>query len=199
MTEDDSDDDTKTKTRPPQTTTTAASDKVPAMNDVPIFGQEYFLDDWTLGRLKRLVENQITADGQLCLNVFENKCVVQDLIDTQITECLSVLPASPPFDVRIELIKLYSHVKMIFPSRSITLYNSDYLLLAILCSNNNCAYIRTTNGWIYTDEEGDHGQSLPVEEISQMIDNSNFDGQFHSEQCRHLLKDAAFLYYKLVV
>ncbi|CAF4047327.1 unnamed protein product, partial [Rotaria sordida] len=89
-------------------------------------------------------------------------------------------------------------VEIIFPSRAIRLYDNDYLLLAILCSNNQCAYIRTAVGWAYTDDECDHGQSIVIDEVSQMIDDSNNYIEINSEQCLHVLKNASFLYYKLV-
>jgi hypothetical protein len=168
------------------------------IHNIPSFGHEYFLDNWTLGRVKTLLETQIPLDHQLCLNIYDDQCNVQNLIEEQINGCLSILPITPPTDVRIELIKLYDHVEVIFPSRAIRLYENDYLLLAILCSNNQCAYIRTSDGWAYTDDENDNGQSIVVDEISQMIDDSNNDIQYESEQCRHVLKNASFLYYKLV-
>jgi hypothetical protein len=162
------------------------------------FGHEYFLDTWTLGRVKSLLENEISMDNQLCLNIYSDQCNVQNLIDEQINGCLSIIPLAPPNDVRIELLKLFDHVKIIFPSRAIRLYDNDYLLLAILCSNNQCAYVRSTTGWAYTDDESDNGQSFVVDEISEMIDGVNSDIKPNSEQCRHVLKNAAFLYYKLV-
>jgi hypothetical protein len=168
------------------------------IHDVPLFGHEYFLNNWTLGRVKNLLDNQIPLDNQLCLNVYDDQRNVRNLIDEQINGCLSLLPSLPPNDVRIELIKLYDHVEIIFPSRAIYLYENDYLLLAILCSNNSCAYIRTSNGWAYTDNESDHGESIIIDEISQMIDDTDDRIQYHSEQCRHLLKNASFLYYKRV-
>jgi len=174
------------------------NNQIPSIDDLPSFGHEYFLDNWTLARVKTLLENQISIDNQLCLNIYDDQNNVQNLIDEQINGCLSLLPFTPPNDVRIELIKLFDHVETIFPSRAIRLYNNDYLLLAILCSNNQCAYIRTLNGWAYTDDENDNGQSIVVDEISQMIDDSNSDIQYDSEQCRHLLKNACFLYYKRV-
>lgn len=172
--------------------------QVSVHNQLPSFGHEYFLDDWTLGRVKTLLENQISINDQLCLNIYNDQNNVQNLIDEQINGCLSLLPFVPPDEVRIELIKLYDHVETIFPSRAIHLYNNDYLLLAILCSNNQCAYIRTTKGWAYTDEETDDGQSIIIDEISQMIDDSNNDIQYESEQCRYVLNNACFLYYKHV-
>lgn len=197
LTDDDSGDEIAANNPPVRTAITG--NRFPSTEDVPVFGQEYFLDNWTLGRLKRLVENDLSADGQLCLNISQDRCNVQELIHQQINDCLTVLPASPPFDVCIELIRLFGHVRVIYPSRLVSLYGNDYLLLAVLCSNNNCAYIRTSDGWAFTDEDSDHGQSMVVYEISQMIDDSNTDAQHQSEQCRHLLKDAAFLYYKLVI
>ena len=162
------------------------------------FGEEYFLDTWTFGRVKSLLENEIAIDNQLCLNIYLDQCNVQNLIDEQINGCLSLLPLTPPNDVRMELIKLFDHVKIIYPSRAIRLYDNDYLLLAILCSNNQCAYVRTITGWAYTDDENDDGKSFVVDEISEMIDGFNNDIQPNSEQCRHVLKNATFLYYKLV-
>jgi hypothetical protein len=174
------------------------TNQIPSLDRLPSFGHEYFLNTWTLGRVKTLLENQISTDNQLCLNIYNDQNNVQSLIDEQINDCLSLLPFTPPNDVRIELIKLFDHVEIIFPSRAIRLYNNDYLLLAILCSNNQCAYIRTSNGWAYSDDESDNGESIVVDEISQMIDDSNNDIQYDSEQCCHLLKNACFLYYKLV-
>ena len=174
------------------------NNQIRSNHSVPSFGHEYFLNNWTLGRVKTLLENQIPIDNQLCLNIYADQYNVENLIDEQINGCLSLLPVTLPTDVRIELIKLYDHVEIIFPSRAIRLYENDYLLLAILCSNNQCAYIRTSNGWAYTDDENDNGQSIVVDEISQMIDDSNNDIQYESEQCRHVLKNASFLYYKLV-
>ncbi len=178
--------------------TITTNNQPPSMQDVPLFGHQYFLNDWTLGRVKKLLENQIPIDNQLCLHVRENQNDVRNLINEQINACLSSLPSLAPNDVRIEIIKLYDYVEIIFPSRAIQLYGNDYLLLAILCSNNNCAYIRTSNGWAYTDDERDHGESIVVDEISQMIDDSNDDIQYHSEQCLHVLKNASYLYYKRV-
>lgn len=197
LTDDDSEDERKGNAPPVRTITTV--NRFPSTEDVPTFGQEYFLDNWTLGRLKRFIERDISFDGQLCLNISEDRCNVQALINQQINDCLTVLPRSPPFDVYIELIRIFGHVQVIYPTRLITLYGNDYLLLAVLCSNNNCAYIRTSAGWAFTDEDSDHGPNVVVHEISQMIDDSQTDANLHSEQCRHLLKDAAFLYYKLVV
>ncbi len=174
------------------------NNEIPPIHELPSFGHEYFLDTWTLGRVKTLLENQISIDNQLCLNIYNDQNNVQNLIDEQINACLSRPPFVLPNDVRIELIKLFDHVEIIFPSRAIRLYNNDYLLLAILCSNSQCAYIRTSNGWAYTDDESDNGQSIIVDEISQMIDDSNSNIQYDSEQCRHVLKNACFLYYKRV-
>jgi hypothetical protein len=177
---------------------TNTNTQVSVHDQLPSFGHEYFLDDWTLGRVKTLLENQISINDQLCLNIYNDQNNVQNLIDEQINGSLSLLPFVPPDEVRIELIKLYDHVETIFPSRAIHLYNNDYLLLAILCSNNQCAYIRTTKGWAYTDEESDDGQSIIIDEITQMIDDSNNDIQYESEQCRYVLNNACFLYYKHV-
>jgi len=166
--------------------------------EIASFGHEYFLNTWTLGRVKSLLENEIPIDNQFCLNVCIDQCSVQNLIDEQINGCLSLIPFTPPHDIRIELIKIFDNVEIIFPSRAIRLYDNDYLLLAILCSNNQCAYVRTETGWGYTDDDTDNGQSIVVDEISQMIDDFSSDIQHHSEQCRHVLKNASFLYYKLV-
>ncbi|CAF2315544.1 unnamed protein product [Rotaria sp. Silwood2] len=166
--------------------------------DLPSFGQEYFLDNWTLSRVKSLLENQIPIHNKLCLNIFDDQCNVQNLINEQITGCEPHIPNELPNDVCIELIKLFDRVEIIFPSRAIRLYNNDYLLLAILCSNNQCAYIRTAAGWAYADDECDHGQSIVIDEISQMIDCISNDIEINSEQCLHVLKNASFLYYKLV-
>jgi hypothetical protein len=174
------------------------NDQLSSRNNLSSFGHEYFLNTWTLGRVRSLLENEIPIDNQFCLNIYNDQCNVQNLIDEQINGCVSLIPNAPPNDVRIELIKLFNHVEIIFPSRAIRLYDNDYLLLAILCSNNQCAYIRTSDGWAYTDDESDNGQSIVVDEISQMIDDSNSDSQYDSEQCRHILKNASFLYYKLV-
>ena len=166
-------------------------------NEVPSFGDEYFLNDWTLGRLKSLLETKIPPDNQLCLNVCIDQCETQQLIDEQVNKCPSRRPPVPPSDIRIELIKIYDNVEIVFPSRSIRLYNNDYLLLAILCSYSECAYIRTQSGWAYVDDESDQGNSI-IDEISQMIDCINHDILFRSEQCLHVLKNDSFLYYKLV-
>jgi len=174
------------------------NNRISSTHDIPSFSHEYFLDNWTLGRVKNLLEKQISLDNQLCLNIYDDQYNVEILVDEQINGCLSLLPSTPPKDIRIELIKLYDHVEIIFPSRRIRLYDNNYLLLAILCSNNQCAYIRTSDGWAYTDDENDNGQSIVVDEISQMIDDSNRDIQYDSEQCRHLLKNASYLYYKLI-
>ena len=162
---------------------------------IPSFGHEYFLDTWTLARVKSLVENQIPTDDQLCLNICDDQCHVQNLIDQQINKYPAL---KPPNDVCIELIRLFYHVQKIFPPRCIRLYDNDYLLLAILCSNNQCAYVRTATGWAYTDDETDYGASIIVDEISEMIDASDTNIGQSSEQCLHVLKNASFLYYKLV-
>jgi hypothetical protein len=173
--------------------------QIPDNNDLSSFGHEYFLDTWTLGRVRSLLENEIPIDNQLCLNIYIDQCNIQNLVDEQINGCLSLIPIAPPNNIRIELIKLFNHVEIIFPSRAIRLYENDYLLLAILCSNNKCAYVRTSTGWGYTDDESANGQSIVVDEISQMIDHSDSNNiQHDSEQCRHVLKNASFLYYKLV-
>lgn len=178
--------------------TNTTNNRTSFSHEYPSFGHEYFLDDWTLGRVKILLENQISLNDQLCLNIYNDRNNVQNLVDEQINGCLSLLPFIPPNDIRIELIKLYDHVEMIFPSRALRLYNNDYLLLAILCSNNQCAYIRTSDGWAYSDEESENGSSILIDEISQLIDDSSSDIQHVSEQCRHLLKNACYLYYKRV-
>lgn len=166
--------------------------------NISSFGHEYFLNSWTFGRVKFLLENEIPIDNQFCLNICIDQCSVQNLIDEQINGCVSLIPLTPPNNIRIELIKIFDNVEIIFPSRAIRLYDNDYLLLAILCSNNQCAYIRTKNGWAYTDDDSDNGESIIVDEISQMIDDLSSDIQDRSEQCRHVLKNASFLYYKLV-
>ncbi|CAF1944962.1 unnamed protein product [Rotaria magnacalcarata] len=165
---------------------------------LPLFGQEYFLNNWTLHRVKSLVQDQIPIFNQLCLNVFNDKCILQNLIDEQIDGCCPRIPNPPPNDISIELIKLFDNVKIIYPSRAIRLYNNDYLLLAILCSNNQCAYVRTSTGWAYTDDDSEHGYPIVVDEISEMINGSVGDINTNSEQCLHVLKNASFLYYKLV-
>ena len=165
---------------------------------LPPFGQEYFLDHWTLVQVVSLLEIGIPFDNQFCLNSHDDQCSVQMLVDEQINASASFIPEKPPKDIRIELIKVFEHVKSIFPSRAIRLHDNDYLLLAILCSNDQCAYIRTTIGWAYTDDDNERGSSLQVDEISQMIDGERSDIRQVSEQCQHLLKNAAFLYYKLV-
>lgn len=165
---------------------------------IPLFGQEYFLDRWTLVQVVSLLEIGIPFDNQFCLNSHDDQCSVQMLVDEQINASASFIPEKPPKDIRIELIKVFDHVKSIFPSRVIRLHDHDYLLLAILCSNDQCAYIRTTIGWAYTDDDNERGSSLHVNEISQMIDGEHSDIRQVSEQCQHLLKNAAFLYYKLV-
>ncbi|CAF0727749.1 unnamed protein product [Rotaria sp. Silwood1] len=174
------------------------NDQLSCTQSLPSFGQEYFLDNWSLSRVKTLLENQIPISNQLYLSISDDQCNVQSLIDEQITGYEPSTPNEPPNDVCIELIKLFNRVEIIFPSRTIRLYNNDYLLLAILCSNNQCAYIRTADGWAYIDDECDHEQSIVIDEISQMINDSNNDIQINSEQCLHVLKNASFLYYKLV-
>ena len=159
------------------------------------FGHEDFLDTWTLARVKSFIENQIPVNNRLCLNICDDQCNVQNLIDQQIKEYPAL---KPPNDVCIELIRLFYHVQIIFPPRCIRLYDNDYLLLAILCSNNQCAYVRTTTGWAYTDDETDYGASIIVDEISEMIDAPDTNIEQSSEQCLYLLKNASFLYYKLV-
>ncbi|CAF3601976.1 unnamed protein product [Adineta steineri] len=167
-------------------------------NQLLSFGHEYYLNKWTFKRIKSLLENEIPIDNQFCLNICNNECNVQNLIDEQINGCLSLIPHTPPIDIRIELIKIYDNVEIVFLSRAIHLHDNDYLLLAILCSNSQCAYVRTQNGWAYTDDDSDNGQFIIVDEISQMIDESSTDIHYKSEQCLHVLKDASFLYYKLV-
>lgn len=162
------------------------------------FGHEYFLNDWTLRRIKSLLHEEISIYNQLCLNIFKDGTDVQSIVDEQIHGCSPRMPSEPPKDVCIELIKLFDSVKIIFPSRAIRLYKSDYLLLAILCSNNQCAYIRTSTGWAYTDDDAEHGSSFVVDEISEMIDDPTSNVHTNSEQCLHLLKNASYLYYKLV-
>ncbi|CAF0918866.1 unnamed protein product [Rotaria sordida] len=192
------DNDNENKNNCPLVQTINDNDQSLSTQSLPVFGQEYFLDTWTLSRVKSLLENQIPIYNQLCLNIFDDQCNVQSLIDEQITGCEPHIPTQPPNDIRIELIKLFDRVEIIFPSRAIRLYDNDYLLLAILCSNNQCAYIRTAVGWAYTDDECDHGQSIVIDEVSQMIDDSNNYIEINSEQCLHVLKNASFLYYKLV-
>ena len=162
------------------------------------FGHEYFLDRWALGQVVSLLQVEIPLDNQFCLHSHNDQCNVQMLVDEQINASASLIPETPPSDIRVELIKIFDHVKSIFPSRVIRLHDHDYLLLAILCSNNQCAYIRTTRGWAYTDYDNANGSSLLVDEISQMIDRECSDTRHVSEQCQHILKNAAFLYYKLV-
>ena len=163
------------------------------------FGQEYFLDHWTLAKVRSLLDEGIPIENQLCLNVHHDECDVQNVVDEQINAyCSFQSVPRPPSDVCMELVRLYNHVRMIFPSRSLRLYDNDYLLLAILCSNNQCAYIRTATGWAYVDDESEQGQPVIVDEVSQMIDGFTSNSRRHSEQCSHILKSASYLYYKLV-
>lgn len=174
--------------------TSALYNRTPSTPEAPSSEQVHNLDGWTLARLNDFLQKQIPQDNHFCLNIYEDDCEVMNLIDEQINGCASVLPTQSLDNIQIELLKLFDHVDVILPSRTIRLYEGDYVLLAIICSNNQCAYIRTSNGWSYTDTE----QSIIVNEISQMIDQSNKDLLKHSEQCRHLTKNASFLYYKRI-
>ncbi|UJR25549.1 hypothetical protein I4U23_006894 [Adineta vaga] len=174
------------------------NNQILSFDNMPSFGHDYFLNHWTLGRVKRFLEMEIPVENQLCLNICIDQCETQQLIDEQINKYLSRRSKTAPSNIRIELIKIYDNVEIAFPSRAIRLYDNDYLLLAILCSYSECAYIRTKAGWAYTDEESDRGESIIIDEISQMIDDINTDIPYKSEQCLHVLKNASFLYYKLI-
>jgi len=169
-----------------------------ANSDVLSSERNHNLNGWTLAQLNDFMDKQISEDNRLCLNIYQDHCDVMNLIDEQINCYPSNQPEKPLDNIRIELIKLFGYVEVLFPSRTIRLHKTNYLLLAVICSNNQCAYIRTSNGWAYIDTERDNGQSIIVNEISQMIDNNNRNLLNQSEQCRHLVKDASFLYYKRI-
>lgn len=167
-------------------------------NERHSFGHEYFLDDWTFHRIKNLFEIEIPPKHRFCLLVGVDESDVETLVEDQMNKSDSfVLPATPK-EIRIELTKIFDDVKSIFPSRTIRLHGNDFLLLSIFCSRNECAYIRTRAGWALIHDEVEKNKEHLVPEISDLIDGSSIGNRNRSEVCSHLLKNASFLFYKLV-
>ena len=160
------------------------------------FGHEYYLDNWTFPQIRSLLEKEIPPKGHFCLLIGTDDCDVQTLVEDQMNNSASFVWTIAPKDIRIELTKIFADVRSIFPSRTIRLRANDYLLLAIFCSRNECAYVRTRAGWTLIHD--DVGQSHVIPEISDMIDGFFTTSRCQSEVCRHVLSNASFLYYKLV-
>lgn len=163
------------------------------------FGTEFFLDDWTFQQLQDFLKEGILSQDRLFLNIISNERIVQQLVDEQINGSGTYFPRIPPKDIRVELIRLFEDVKSVFPSRTIRLRDNDYILLAILCSNNQCAYVRTTAGWAYLDCDKEIATSETIShQVSLLINQGSNNTSVRSEQALHLLHHAHILYYKLV-
>ena len=170
-----------------------------ARNSPPVLGDAYCLDTWTFERVKLFMTKKILPTHRISLSVINDKSNIQQLIDDQINGSSSYISISGSIDISIEIIKLFDCVQSIFPSGTVRLHDKQYLLLAILCANSQCAYIRTKFGWTYVDPDGQKSPTSPViNQLSRMIDENSNNFHYQSEQCQHVLKNAAYLYYRLL-
>ncbi|CAF1592180.1 unnamed protein product, partial [Didymodactylos carnosus] len=152
-------------------------DELQYNDDTNHYSSDYFLDDMDLFQLKCLL-NEISQDSNICLNIHENNCSVQDIIDEQIN---SLLPLSTDvhIDLKVEIIRLFGSIDCIYPSRTIRMNNQDYLLLAILCESKqkNSAFLRTTHGWVYSDDKTEpyvvHNVTALINGQKNIIDNND--------------------------